>query len=83
MRKFFQRTQAPWSKPEQTAEIRRAPTHDVRPVQVGSDAGSAESRTPEFADTEVSELSELEAHALCAREGIPVFWRRDGRGRPD
>jgi len=24
----------------------------------------------------VSELSELEARALCAREGIPVFWPR-------
>lgn len=23
----------------------------------------------------VSELSELEASALCAREGIPFFWR--------
>lgn len=26
----------------------------------------------------VTELSEMEARALCAREDIPVFWRRPG-----
>ena len=26
----------------------------------------------------VVELSELEARAMCAREDIPVFWRRPG-----
>jgi hypothetical protein len=29
----------------------------------------------------VSELSELEARALCAREGIPVFWPRPDQDR--
>jgi hypothetical protein len=29
----------------------------------------------------VSELSELEARALCAREGIPVFWPRPDRDK--
>lgn len=29
----------------------------------------------------VSELSELEARALCAREDIPVFWPRPGEGK--
>jgi len=27
----------------------------------------------------VTELSELEARALCAREGVPVFWPSPGR----
>jgi len=29
-----------------------------------------------FAGAEVTELSEQEARALCAREDIPVFWSR-------
>jgi hypothetical protein len=29
----------------------------------------------------VSELSELEARALCAREDIPVFWPRPNQTR--
>ena len=31
--------------------------------------------------TTVRELSALEARALCAREGIPVFWPRPDRDK--
>ena len=31
----------------------------------------------------VTELSELEASALCAREGIPFFWRKADTSLPD
>jgi hypothetical protein len=29
----------------------------------------------------VTELSELETRAICAREDIPVFWRRAGKDK--
>jgi len=32
-------------------------------------------------DITVSELSELEARALCTSEGIPVFWPRHDRDK--
>ncbi|MEJ8859868.1 hypothetical protein WKW79_35335 [Variovorax robiniae] len=81
MRKFFQRPQARQSAPEPTEVSRPSPPPDIRPMRVGADNNKL--AAPEFADTVVSELSDLEAHALCAREGIPVFWRREGHRRTD
>jgi len=73
MRRFFQRPRALSSQTAPLEGLGPAPTRDVRSLRSDGDAGSAEPHTPDFADTVVSELSEFEAHALCAREGIPVF----------
>ena len=44
-------------------------------AQTVSDPRPARSDAPD-AGLSVTELSELQARELCAREGIPVFWPR-------
>jgi len=66
MRNFFQsrnREQAP--RPLQPSRLNSPNTATLHP-QTRADLDSG---------VTVSELSELEARTLCAREGIPFFWR--------
>jgi hypothetical protein len=57
--------------PELPAVSQPVPLHDPAAAHVHDPA----------AGITVSELSELEARALCAREDIPVFWPRPGRDK--
>ena len=83
MLKFFQRPHPRKAHPEPTAASRPAPTLDAHPLRVATDVNSVERGAKDAPETVVSELSELEAHALCAREGIPVFWPRRDRHERD
>lgn len=75
MRNFFRRRH-----PEQAdAELQ----DDSQPIPL-SNPPTQEGRLPyglrePADDLTVSELSELEARALCMSEGIPVFWPRQDR----
>jgi len=72
MRSFFQsRNREPASRPVSPSRPHaQAPSAMLHPeVRDDLDDGVA-----------VSELSDLEARALCAREGIPFFWRESAAG---
>lgn len=66
MRNFFQsrpREQAP--RPASAGRADMRPAAATQPVQTRAELEDG---------VTVSELSELEARALCAREGIAFFW---------
>ncbi|MDM0105028.1 hypothetical protein QTH97_08795 [Variovorax sp. J22R24] len=62
---------------------RRRPEHadpDLPAVSQPAPLAEPPARSPNTGVT-VSELSELEARAICAREGIAVFWPRPKRDK--
>ena len=66
MRNFFQSR----SRPQPSA-----PVQSGRPAPQAAATFHSQLRAEMDDGVTVSELSELEARALCAREGIPFFWR--------
>lgn len=73
MRNFFQsRQREPAARPLQSS----------RPTMQASAIAHSQTRAELEDGVTVSELSELEARALCAREGIAFFWpmRETARG---
>ena len=73
MRSFFQ------SRSREAAS-RPVPSSRLQPQQATSTMLHPEMRFELEGGVAVSELSELEARALCAREGIPFFWRESATG---
>lgn len=66
MRSFFQ--------PRTREQVARTTTPGRANSQQAADIGHPTSRAELEEGVTVSELSELEARALCAREGIAFFW---------
>lgn len=87
MRNFFRRHRPGQAGPELPDVSESMPLHESPQSRSAKDKGSARPDKPyecprdPAADTTVSELSELEARDLCAREGIPVFWPRRDRDK--
>lgn len=67
MRNFFQ----PRSRGQASSPV----VHSSRPSSKADAFLQPQTRAEMDDGVTVSELSELEARALCAREGIPFFWR--------
>ena len=71
MRKFFQ------SRPR---EQESGPVQSVRLNPPSAAVPYPQARAELDDGVTVSELSELEARVLCAREGIPFFWCKSAAG---